>query len=110
VIVRHFNIVGVAILPAEADAPLIVDTNAVLTDAIARQSFQPIGGRNPQIVQALSSVELDQFAPRDTVQVGRKVAQELALKEPLSVLIIEGLDHGLIIAQDAMVGKLRFDG
>ena len=82
----------------------------MLTDTIARQLFQPIGGRNPQIVQALSGIELDQLAPREAVQIGGKVTQELALKEPLGVLIVEGLDHGLIITQDAMVGKLRFGG
>jgi hypothetical protein len=78
----------------------------VLTGTIARQSFQPIGRRNPQIIQAFSSIELDQLAPREAVQVGGKVAQELALKESLGVLVAEGLDHAPIITQDAMVGKL----
>jgi len=80
----------------------------MLASAITRQSFQPIGRWNPQIVQALSDIELYQLAPRKAVQIGRKVAQELALKEPLSVLVAEGLDHEPIITQDAMVSKLRF--
>ena len=107
-IVRHFDVVGIALLPAEADAPLVIDANAMLASAIARQSFQPIGRWNPQIVQALSDIELYQLAPRKAVQFGGKVAQELALKEPLGVLVAEGLDHEPIITQDAMVGKLRF--
>lgn len=40
----------------------------------------------------------------------RKVAQELALKEPLGVLVVEGLDHDPIITQDAMVDKFRLRG
>ena len=107
-IVRHFDVVGVALLPTEADAPLVIDANAMLASAIARQSFQPIGRWNPQIVQALSDIELYQLAPRKAVQFGGKVAQELALKEPLGVLVAEGLDHEPIITQDAMVSKLRF--
>lgn len=101
-IVSHFDVVGVACLPTEADAPLVIDANAMLASAIARQSFQPIGRWNPQIVQALSDIELYQLAPRKAVQFGGKVAQELALKEPLGVLIlgvliVEGLDHNPII-------------
>ena len=38
------------------------------------------------------------------------MAQELALKEPLSILVVEGLDHDPIITQDAMVDKLRLRG
>ena len=107
-IARHFDVVGIALLPAEADAPLIIDANAMLVSAISRQSFQPIGRWNPQIVQALSDIELHQLAPRKAVQFGRKVAQELALKEPLGVPVAEGLYHESIITQDAMVGKWRF--
>jgi len=106
-IVRHLDIVGVAFLPTEADAPLVIDANTMLAKAIARQSFQPIGRWNPQIIQALSDIELYQLAPRKAVQFGGKVAQELALKQPLGVLVTEGLDHEPIITQDAMVGKPR---
>ena len=107
-IVRHFDIMGVAFLPAEADAPLVIDVNAMLAKAIAGQSSQPISGRNPQIIQALSDIELYQLAPRQAVQFEGKVAQELALKEPRGVLVAKGPDHEAIITQDAMVGKPRF--
>jgi len=96
-LVRHFDVVGVVLLPTEADAPLVIDANAMLASAIARQSFQPIGRRNPQIVQALSDIELYQLAPRKAVQFGGKVGQELTLKKPLGVLVVEGLDHYPII-------------
>ena len=35
VVVGDFDLVGVAVLEAEADAPLIVDADAVLTFAVA---------------------------------------------------------------------------
>ena len=38
------------------------------------------------------------------------MAQELTLKEPLGILVVEGLDHEPIITQDAMVDKLRLQG
>jgi hypothetical protein len=43
VVVDDFNVVGVAVNPAETDAPLIVDADAVLAFALALQGFQPIG-------------------------------------------------------------------
>jgi len=44
-IVRYLDVVGVAVAPAEADSPLIVDPDAVLTGAIATQLLQPIAWR-----------------------------------------------------------------
>jgi hypothetical protein len=48
-------------LPTEADAPLIVDTNAVLAGTVAFESFKAISGRNPQIVQPAGNFELPQL-------------------------------------------------
>jgi len=39
VIIRNLNIEGIAALPAEANAPLIVDANAPLTFSITFQLF-----------------------------------------------------------------------
>jgi hypothetical protein len=35
VVVGHLDVIGVAIFPAEADTPLVVDANAPLTLAVA---------------------------------------------------------------------------
>ena len=50
-VVDDFHIVGVAIPPNEADAILIIDSDAVLAFALAVQSLQPVSGRNIQIIQ-----------------------------------------------------------
>jgi hypothetical protein len=62
-IVRDFDFVGVALVPTETDAPLIVDADAVLSSTIAGKSFQPIRRWYAQIVQPFSDIELNQFAP-----------------------------------------------
>ena len=80
----------------------------MLAKAMTRQSFQPIGRWNPQIIQALNGIELYQLTPRKAVQFGGEVAQGLALKKPLGVPVAGGLDHEPIVTQDAMVGKPRF--
>ena len=43
-VVHDFNVNGIAIYPYEADPPLIIDPDAVLTAAGALQCFQSIGG------------------------------------------------------------------
>jgi hypothetical protein len=42
VVVRDFDVVDIAIFPAEAYPVLIVDANAVLTLPVARQALQPV--------------------------------------------------------------------
>jgi hypothetical protein len=44
--------VGIAVAPHEAHAELIVDANAVLAFSITVQLFQPVAGRDSQILQS----------------------------------------------------------
>jgi hypothetical protein len=57
VIVNNLHIIGVALFPTEADPPLIVDTDAVLTASIAAKPFQSIPGK-AKITQAGCRIEL----------------------------------------------------
>ena len=66
-IVRHFDLVGITFLPPEANSPLVVDADAMLSSTIARKAFQPISWRDPQIVQPFSDIKLDQLAPGQAV-------------------------------------------
>jgi hypothetical protein len=45
VVVRDFDVVGIAILPSEANAILIVHPNAVLSYPVAAQPLEAITGR-----------------------------------------------------------------
>jgi len=46
-IIRDFHVVGVSFPPREADAPLIVDPNAVLSFAVSGQLLKPIRRGDP---------------------------------------------------------------
>src|ERR1700686_3534282 len=50
-IVRDLHGLRAVRRPAEADAPLPVDTNGILSAAIASQCFQPIARRGAQIIK-----------------------------------------------------------
>jgi hypothetical protein len=51
VVVRKLNLASVAVFPVEADSPLVVHANAVLTLAIAAQLFKAIPRRHAQVIE-----------------------------------------------------------
>ena len=53
VAIDDFDIVRIAFLPEKADAPLLVDSYAVLTFPITGEAFQMVARRNPQVVDVL---------------------------------------------------------
>jgi hypothetical protein len=61
-IIHDFDIVGIAIAPDKADAPLVVDANAVLPFPITSQRFQVIARRRPQIAKFRGDVQLPQLS------------------------------------------------
>ena len=50
-IVGDLDVVGVALSPAKAHSPLIVDADAVLSVPLARELLQLIAWWNPQILE-----------------------------------------------------------
>jgi hypothetical protein len=94
--VKHFSHVGLLVIvhdldamdaifpPQEADAPLVVDADAVLPLSIPLQGFQSISGRNPQTGQFSGGMELQQLPSRDPFDVpepwhGHAVEQALGV-------------------------------
>jgi hypothetical protein len=74
-IVHDLDVLG-TIAPPKADAPLVVDPDAVLTDAVAAQRFKPITRWNAQIVQSRHSIEKQQL-PSGSAFNGAKSANIL---------------------------------
>jgi hypothetical protein len=62
VIVHDLDLIGVAVVPDEADSPLIVDPHAVLTLPITRERLEAIAGRRSQIIQGARIVQLEELA------------------------------------------------
>ena len=80
--------------PAEADAPLVVDADAVLPFPIPLQGFQTITGRNAQIVQASCGMHLIELARSQGCDRLRNAPDELAVEDRLGVLVLERPDRG----------------
>ena len=51
VVIHYLYVFSARFRPAKADAPLIIDANAVLPEAVAPQCFKAIARRHPQVIQ-----------------------------------------------------------
>ena len=71
-VVHNFHVKCILALPAEADAPLVIDADAVLAVPVTLQRFESITRRGAQIVQPPRLVQQQQFPPRDPLNLRRQ--------------------------------------
>lgn len=95
-IVYDGNFVRVAGSPAEYDAPLVIDADRVLPLAVAAKGFESVAGWHPEVSQVGGVMEVEQLAPRDSVERGRQASASLGasileyiFREPVP----KALDH-----------------
>jgi len=92
-IVNDLNFVRIAILPPEADAPLVVHTNTVLAGAIAPELLQSIPRRHAEIVELLGRIHRHKFSQHRALKIRRIASDPLSSEQPLGVTIGEGVNH-----------------
>lgn len=61
-VICNLDIMGISGLPFEADSPLIIDADTVLTGPIPSQLFQMIARWDEQVLQRSGIVQHSQFA------------------------------------------------
>ena len=94
-VVDDLDIPRRAVVPDEADAPSVVDANAVLTPAIAPQSLQSVAGRRrAQVVEPAGRIKYQKLHPRALLDRSRQAANGMASEDGSSVLVGEAPDHG----------------
>ncbi len=91
-IVGDFHLVGIAITPLEADPPLIIDSNTVLSLPVSPECFQPVSWRGSEISKFRSRVQLPQFPPRNPFDAD-KAPDPFPRVEPFRLCRPERLDH-----------------
>jgi hypothetical protein len=87
-------------LPAEHNAPLIVDADAVKAPKIATQSLKAITRRRTQIIEQLGSVEHVQLHNRCLHDIRWKLPDPVTsntMEEIFRRTISEGYDHTWIL-------------
>ena len=56
-VISNLDLVRVAVVPDETDAPLIVDTDTELAPSVEPKGLQVVPGRNPKIDEANGVVQ-----------------------------------------------------
>jgi hypothetical protein len=93
-IIDDFDIPGFAISPHQTDPPLIVDSNAALTLAVAVQRFQTVAGRSPQISKLLRCVDCKKLSAGSPLNLRRQIADGVSGEDRGRALISKALNHG----------------
>jgi hypothetical protein len=91
VIVNYLYVRSPFRCPDEADAPLLIDTDAVLPLPIIFQSFESVAGRYLQVVKDRGPVQLRQLAKGRPLNV-HPPPHAFTLEERLRVFALEAFD------------------
>ena len=92
-VIHNLGIEYVAILPSEADAPLVVDADAVLAGAVALECLELVRWGNHQIAQIRSAIEVLQLLARALLNLIVQALHKRPSENRLRVFILEGPDH-----------------
>ena len=88
-VVDDFHIVGVAVPPHEADAILIIDSDAVLALTLTVQSLQPGSGGDIQIIQRHGGMQQEKLLQCPHFQIGGNPPASPRLPKLLRIRIPE---------------------
>src|SRR3982751_6798751 len=84
-VVNDLDLIGVSILPAKADAPLIVHPNTVLASAISFELLEAIARRHPKVFERLRGVDGDELAEHAPQEVCGKANARVQLQAVVSI-------------------------
>jgi hypothetical protein len=80
-IVGDFHLLRTLVRPAETEAVLLIDANAVLAASIAFQRFKTVSGRTFQVLKAGRGMEDQELCPSPSAKIGRKSASRETMEE-----------------------------
>ena len=92
-IVDDLDVVRIGSEPAEADAPLVVDSDAVLAIPVPREFLKAIGWRDTEVEEAGSGIKHDEFAKGNSLKVRRHSANPLQFEQSLGVGVAKAANH-----------------
>ena len=91
-VIYNLDVVGISITPHEADAPLIVDANAVLSLSVALERFQMITRRGREVAQFCGNIQLPKLSLRHPFELSKPL-DVVPCMQLLCLPRTEGLDH-----------------
>ena len=91
-VVNNLDFVGMPSAPNKANAPLIVDADAVLPPPIPFQAFEAVSRQRRKRSDIYNGIENIQFAKRRALDC-LEPAHSFPVKEALGIRAAERLDH-----------------
>lgn len=88
-VVRNLHVVCVPTSPGEADPPLVIDANAVLSVTTPSELLQAIAGRQAEVVQRPCRVENSQLFPRGALEFWAESGNPLSGEHPPGLFVSE---------------------
>jgi len=109
-VVHYFHAFRVAVIPCEANAPLIAYPNAVLPFPAALERFQTVSRLRLQIQEPTRPMQVLQLAPSRVLNIRRQLSRALAMENPLGFLAPKADDHYATISRrDNMSSQTAFE-
>jgi hypothetical protein len=93
VVVNDLKLQSISVFPNEADSPLIIDLNTVLSNPVAPKLLKPVRWWNPQRIQAAGRRQNFELSRSQTLNVPGQPPGKPTTKDSLSFPAFEGLDH-----------------
>lgn len=91
-IIDDLDIEGVARFEPEADAPLVVDTNAPLSLSLALERFEPVARRHSQVFDSSRGVQHREFPHRHGLDADKSF-YPFAVKQIFGFTAFERFNH-----------------
>ncbi len=108
-VIDDLDLIGVVITPFEANSPLVVHPDAVLTCPAADQLLKAVARWNLKILKRFCRVQHDQFSKRRLLSRPGETSRGLPLKDLPGLRIAEAPDHIRSITRDVINVK-RYSG
>lgn len=104
-IIRNFDIVSITGNEPEANAPLVIDGDRVLSFAVSPELVESIPRRSPKVIQERRQVDVLELSPRPPQYVWRQLLGPTSREQFLRVPVCEALDHLLGVIHHVTVVK-----
>jgi hypothetical protein len=88
-VINDLNVVRITVFPDKADAPLLVDPDAVPAFSVMMQSFQMIGRWNPQSLKNARCIDYLEFDHCRPLYILRQFCGEPSIKKLFGFLAFE---------------------
>ncbi len=102
-VVNDLNSFRSGIRPRKADAPLVINADAVLSDATTLKRFQPVSRWYRQFAQGIVDIKLFQFSVRRALHIGVQLADVPAIPDLLGEFAGEGPDRDQILPHNVSI-------